>query len=900
MRSDDFATAHPYLPAENHILEPDILSAPTISYKPINAAARLQELPKRHKASHRAGVRPPLMPGQLYGEAYQEKSRNREDAAPRPAYEATASSARPNGRANIPGEAGQRESFTVPTAVKGIPGVPGETSLENYQQNYWNQLHKCSPMQQANAPAEEAPADLPEYLKQYRAEVWKENPSLHGVPVEWPEWHNYDGLPGVDNTGYHEQMRSNGQMWAPERARGRANDARLSPESAGYSAQSWNSGRERIPEGEYAGIADSLPGDMYEELLFGMQGEATFGTPTGLFEAYQSDAYEEAYGQTTGGAPNGGYSGSANGMAERSSHGEYGDASSGAYWDTPSGQYGRPSNGAHHGLIGGMIERSPNGGYGDAPRGSYRDTPNRANRETHSEQYGRPPNGTYDGSSNGVIERSPNASLNRSPSGSYRDAPNGAYRDTPSGQYARPSYGAYDGSANGMIERSPSWMLGGSSDEMYRRLPNGLYERVEIHCEMADWVPQDGVTPFFDDAAPLNNGAMGVDSNRLPPPVFIMPQPPVYIEAPEPYIPPKKEPVDPDESDDPKPSSSLFKVVLVCVIVVLLAFCGIQIGRIVMVMMRNEEEMKAIREDYLKSVGKELAQNEARVDLLPPGVTYAPTQAAPAQSSGAPAVGGYAANDSAASPFTANQIPGAGSPGGSYTDPESMVSLSQRSKVDQYESNAQGDIRAPFVELHNSNADIVGHLMIGDFLDELVMFKNNTYYFSRNVHGNADIAGAVFIDELCKITSPPENLILRGQSSVEGKLLAPLHQYLDGGVLFLRQNALIRMDTIYEEGEYVIFAVFPVLGDPQAPGYFNYAGHSTFPNDREMERYVNRARQYSRYDVPVDVLPSDRLLTICTLGNGAAKEGLVIMARKLRPGETVVTLNRILGSISEK
>ena len=83
--------------------------------------------------------------------------------------------------------------------------------------------------------------------------------------------------------------------------------------------------------------------------------------------------------------------------------------------------------------------------------------------------------------------------------------------------------------------------------------------------------------------------------------------------------------------------------------------------------------------------------------------------------------------------------------------------------------------------LIDENSDVVGQLTIPGVLEEVVVQRNNTYYLTHNYRGSSSDAGAVFVDESCSLRSPPENLLLRGQGTIEGKVFAPLWQYATAG-----------------------------------------------------------------------------------------------------------------------
>ena len=338
----------------------------------------------------------------------------------------------------------------------------------------------------------------------------------------------------------------------------------------------------------------------------------------------------------------------------------------------------------------------------------------------------------------------------------------------------------------------------------------------------------------------------------------------------------------------------LFQTVLVSLVSLVLIFCLIQVGRLVVSLLRNDEEMKAVREEYYAQAGVDLARSASRVELLPPGQTYTPT-ATPQAAETPPPAPGPMENPAGLSVQAAGQEEQPASP-----QESSALEGSQRTKAFQYPQNPLNNISEAFGALRQENPDIVGRLVINGLVDETVVLRNNTYYLTHSASGAFSQTGAVFVDEACGLKSPPENLLLRGQSATPGKLLEPLWNYAKQGAEFVRKNAILRMDTLYEEGEYVVFAVIVASSQPGSPEYFNYAGYPSFPSDGQMESYVASAKQRSLYDIPVEVKAADRLLTLSTLGGGPEGATLVLIARKLRQGETAANLLLTLTSIRVK
>ena len=206
-----------------------------------------------------------------------------------------------------------------------------------------------------------------------------------------------------------------------------------------------------------------------------------------------------------------------------------------------------------------------------------------------------------------------------------------------------------------------------------------------------------------------------------------------------------------------------------------------------------------------------------------------------------------------------------------------------RTKLISYPKNPLCNIQESLKELIAENPDVMGRLVIPGLVDEIVVQRNNTYYLTHHYTGADSDAGAVFIDESCSIRMPPENLLLRGQSDVGGKVFSKLWQYVGGGTSFAASMATARLTTLYEEETFVLFAVILSDNDPGSPGYFSYASSPTFATDESMLAFVESARSRSLYPFSVDVNASDRLLTLATLGNG--NQSVVLMYRMARDGE---------------
>ena len=279
-------------------------------------------------------------------------------------------------------------------------------------------------------------------------------------------------------------------------------------------------------------------------------------------------------------------------------------------------------------------------------------------------------------------------------------------------------------------------------------------------------------------------------------------------------------------------------------------------GSMVAELLRTEREAKVH-----EAGGMDVYNGAALVELPPPGETFAPSEV-----------------ESSYSPLI-TPAPSSGEQNDAASGQSAM-----RTRQTSYPKNPMRNITESLRELYAANPDVAGRLVISGLLDEMVMQRNNTYYLTHNANGVTSDSGAVFADQSCVLRNPPENLLLRGQSGVPGKIFAPLWQFVSGGQSFAASNMYAKLTTLYEDETYVLFAALVVDIDPSGSRYFNYASNPSFTTDAAMMQYVESARSRSIYQFNVDVNAGDRLLTLSTFGSG--ESNLVLMYRMLRENET--------------
>lgn len=192
--------------------------------------------------------------------------------------------------------------------------------------------------------------------------------------------------------------------------------------------------------------------------------------------------------------------------------------------------------------------------------------------------------------------------------------------------------------------------------------------------------------------------------------------------------------------------------------------------------------------------------------------------------------------------------------------------------------------------LYNQNHDLIGWLSISDVIDLPVMYRDNHYYLTHDFNRNKNAAGTIFLDENHRFTEKTQNLLLHGHNMKDGTMFGRLVHYLQD-IDYYRSHPFVHFDTLWEAEEYVIFAVLRVPLDVHDERFINYFSHPTFASDASFDAYVRQLQLNSVYAVPIDVKPSDALLTLSTCID---EDRLVIVCRRIRDGEARTRLSELV------
>ena len=196
----------------------------------------------------------------------------------------------------------------------------------------------------------------------------------------------------------------------------------------------------------------------------------------------------------------------------------------------------------------------------------------------------------------------------------------------------------------------------------------------------------------------------------------------------------------------------------------------------------------------------------------------------------------------------------------------------------------EGGILLDYAELHDMNPDLAGWIKIeGTKVDYPVMqtsTNNKDYYLKRDFDKQDSVRGCIYAREECDLEKPSDNITMFGHNMKDGTMFGRLTQY-EKSIDYLKAHPFVDFSTLWHQERYVIFAVVDVSLNTSSENFLDYFAHPRFSSD------IRRAELASMYAIPMDVKPSDALLTLSTCLD---ENRLVVIARRQRDGESKASL----------
>ncbi|MBE6785473.1 MAG: sortase [Ruminococcaceae bacterium] len=196
-------------------------------------------------------------------------------------------------------------------------------------------------------------------------------------------------------------------------------------------------------------------------------------------------------------------------------------------------------------------------------------------------------------------------------------------------------------------------------------------------------------------------------------------------------------------------------------------------------------------------------------------------------------------------------------------------------------------LQLKYAKLYAQNTDFVGYLKAeGSELDTpIVQGEDDEEYVEKNFYGESTKYACPFVTYTNKMLPLDGNTVIYGHRMRDGSIFGTLDQYktLEG----YKKAPVISFNTLYNDYNFKIIAAMITNIDPKDDNGYVFTYYWTnLNNELNTTAYLNQLSQRSLYDTGVDVLPTDKLLTLSTCCKDFENARFVIVARLVRPGES--------------
>lgn len=186
--------------------------------------------------------------------------------------------------------------------------------------------------------------------------------------------------------------------------------------------------------------------------------------------------------------------------------------------------------------------------------------------------------------------------------------------------------------------------------------------------------------------------------------------------------------------------------------------------------------------------------------------------------------------------------------------------------------------------------DSAGWVTIDGVVDEeFVHYKDNSFYLDHNREGEHKEGGVIFADfrNVLAGKDASDNIVLYGHNQKDGSRFGQLDFY-KWNKNYYKQKPTITLSTNYETSTYKIFAIFITNTEPEDDNgvVFDYHNRHKFNTEAEYQDFIDNCMKRSTILTGVDTQFGDKFLTLSTCSTEFDNSRLVIVARKVREGES--------------
>lgn len=207
---------------------------------------------------------------------------------------------------------------------------------------------------------------------------------------------------------------------------------------------------------------------------------------------------------------------------------------------------------------------------------------------------------------------------------------------------------------------------------------------------------------------------------------------------------------------------------------------------------------------------------------------------------------------------------------------ENVININppENEKDDYWDFIKQPYVSVDFNSLKERNSDTVAWIKVNNsnINYPVVQSTNNEYYLNRAFDQSYSGGGWIYMDYRNNPTSFDTNTIIYGHSmkdkSMFGSLLQARYDYWYTN----KDNQVIKLSTPQENTLWRMFSTYTIPAE-------SYYIQNSFNTNEEIESFFNTLKERSVYDFDVDLISSDKILTLSTCNSATTDERLVVHAK---------------------
>ena len=182
-----------------------------------------------------------------------------------------------------------------------------------------------------------------------------------------------------------------------------------------------------------------------------------------------------------------------------------------------------------------------------------------------------------------------------------------------------------------------------------------------------------------------------------------------------------------------------------------------------------------------------------------------------------------------------------------------------------------------FTKLLQKNNETVAWLIVNNtnINYPIVQTNNNDFYLNHSFDRTYNGGGWLFMDYRNNPTSFDTNTIIYGHSLLTKTMFGSLLNARYDWWYTNKENQVIKLSTPSENTLWQIFSIYKVIPE-------NYYINNTFNSEEEIQKFFDKLLERSVYDFNVDLIPSDKILTLSTCNTANGDERLVVHAKMIK------------------